>query len=454
MWESIRFKKVHLFRQEKYVVGEVCEKLISVLVAEGIDMEKKSVYLAPGWESMSNGEAVNTHPAVVLGAALAFHRMGAEVAIGENLLAGVSVMERLMSPAQRSLLKSCARILPCSPRNYVVVKIRRPIAQKEFRVPREWFKADIAVSLPKMKANIFCDLSTSSWCIFNLLRGADRARMMDDLLSMKMADLSRVRPPDLVVADGVVAGEGQGPLHPEPVRLEVLAIGNSVSTDAVCAHLMGFEPHYVDHLRFLADHGIGSVDVNSIALSDPELMKQRDFKKASWMIEGLSERVHVHGGSAKFCPSGCVGVIRQALDASADVVSSGNRDVHVVVGEPVNLGDFVLGEDTILVGDCTENYRGKGVFVPGRSPVPESVELAVVRSLKGGLSLIDNLGLGVLRAMRVPGSLQMLAVRGRPVLDSDGAPVSSSFLPKLVAAYIVARIKSFFSGLVRKWFAE
>ncbi|MFH1537801.1 MAG: DUF362 domain-containing protein, partial [bacterium] len=453
-WESVRLKKVHLFRQEKYAIEEVCEKLISVLVAEGLDVEEKKVYLAPGWESISNGEAVNTHPAVVIGAALAFHRMGAEVTVGENLLPGVSVMERLMSPIQRELLKGCARIKPCSQSDYVVVKIRNPIARKEFRIPREWFKADIAVALPKIKTNIFCDLATSSWCIVNLAEKGDRAGMMDDLFSMKMADLSRTRPPDIVIADGVVAGEGQGPLHPDPVPMGMLVIGRAVSTDAVCAHLAGLEAHYIDHLRFLAEHGIGSVDVNSIAVNAPELLKQRDFKKASWTIENFSERVCVHGGSAKFCPSGCVGIIRQALDASASVVNGMGRDVHLVVGEPVELGEFVLGEGTVLIGDCTENYKGKGAFVPGRSPEPESVELAILRSLKDGLSLYGNLRIGLLGLLGAPGSLKILTVRKQKIKDSAGATVPGSFVSRLVVSYMAARIKYFFMGIMKKWFLE
>lgn len=454
MWESLRLKKVYLFRQEKYVIEEVCEKLIGVLVAEGLDVEKKKVYLAPGWESISNWEAVNTHPAVVIGAALAFHRMGAEVVVGENLLPGVSVMERLMTPIQRELLKSCARIMPCSRADYVVVKIRKPMARKEFRVPRGWFKADIAVALPKIKTNIFCDLTTSSWCIVNLTEKGDRAGMMDDLFSMKMADLSRTRPPDIVIADGVVAGEGQGPLHPQPVPMGMLAIGRAVSTDAVCAHLAGLEAHYIDHLRFLAEHGIGSVDVNSISVNAPELLKQRDFKRASWTIEKFSERVRVHGGSTKFCPSGCAGIIRQALDVSEPVVNSMGRDVHIVVGEPVEFGEFVLGEETVLVGDCTENYKGKGIFVPGRSPEPESVELAILRSLKGGLSLYGNLKLGLLSLLGAPGSLKILTVRKQKIKDSDGAAVPGSFVSRLVVSCMVARIKHFLLNVVRKRFLE
>jgi hypothetical protein len=44
------------------------------------------------------------------------------------------------------------------------------------------------------------------------------------------------------VADGVVAGEGEGPLEASPKPCGVIVAGaNSVAVDAVCARLMGFD---------------------------------------------------------------------------------------------------------------------------------------------------------------------------------------------------------------------
>ena len=47
----------------------------------------------------------------------------------------------------------------------------------------------------------------------------------------------------LALVDGIVAGEGNGPLCPDPVRSRVLIAGrNPAVTDAVAARLMGFDP--------------------------------------------------------------------------------------------------------------------------------------------------------------------------------------------------------------------
>jgi len=49
-----------------------------------------------------------------------------------------------------------------------------------------------------------------------------------------------------VLVDGILAGEGRGPLNPDPVAAGVVLFGvHPPSVDAVCAYLMGFDPDKV-----------------------------------------------------------------------------------------------------------------------------------------------------------------------------------------------------------------
>jgi hypothetical protein len=58
------------------------------------------------------------------------------------------------------------------------------------------------------------------------------------------------RKPYLVLVDGIVAGEGNGPLNPDPVAAKVLIFGtNPASVDAACAVLMGFDPEKIPLVR-------------------------------------------------------------------------------------------------------------------------------------------------------------------------------------------------------------
>jgi uncharacterized protein (DUF362 family) len=54
----------------------------------------------------------------------------------------------------------------------------------------------------------------------------------------------------LVLVDGVIAGEGRGPMNPDPVAAGLVLFGaNPASVDAACAILMGFDPERIPVIR-------------------------------------------------------------------------------------------------------------------------------------------------------------------------------------------------------------
>ncbi len=53
-----------------------------------------------------------------------------------------------------------------------------------------------------------------------------------------------------VLVDGIIAGEGNGPMNPKPVNAGVIAFGlNPASVDAACACLMGYDPERIPIVR-------------------------------------------------------------------------------------------------------------------------------------------------------------------------------------------------------------
>jgi uncharacterized protein (DUF362 family) len=68
-----------------------------------------------------------------------------------------------------------------------------------------------------------------------------------------------------VIADGVMAMEGNGPLNGTPRALGRTVLANDpVAADATCARLMGFEPSRIVHIRegarFLGNTDPGYID--------------------------------------------------------------------------------------------------------------------------------------------------------------------------------------------------
>jgi uncharacterized protein (DUF362 family) len=78
-------------------------------------------------------------------------------------------------------------------------------------------------------------------------------------------DLCTTVPIHFVIADGIVAMEGNGPLNGTPLPLgKVVLADDPVAADATCAHLMGFEPARIVHIRegsrFLGNAALSLID--------------------------------------------------------------------------------------------------------------------------------------------------------------------------------------------------
>ncbi len=95
-----------------------------------------------------------------------------------------------------------------------------------------------------------------------------------------IAQLFKHLPCDLVVIDGILGMEGDGPVDGTPVSMGVvLASTDPVAADAVAATLMGFDPHDIGYLEALSGRGTGTNDMSKIDVP-PLLLTQLTRKFA------------------------------------------------------------------------------------------------------------------------------------------------------------------------------
>jgi len=102
-----------------------------------------------------------------------------------------------------------------------------------------------------------------------------------------------VRVPDLVIMDGVVGMQGNGPsartLYPVG---KILASDNGVALDSVMAAMMGLKPQEVDMLAYAAAEGLGEIDLSKIDIEgDSSPLKK--FKKPISSVQRLIPRKSV-----------------------------------------------------------------------------------------------------------------------------------------------------------------
>ena len=121
-------------------------------------------------------------------------------------------------------------------------------------LPRTVLDADFLVSMPKIKTHHWSGVTLSMKNMFGVVPGA-RYGWPKNILHWKgiqesILDLCATVPVHFVIADGIVAMEGNGPLNGTPRRLGTIVLADDpVAADATCARLMGFEPERITHIR-------------------------------------------------------------------------------------------------------------------------------------------------------------------------------------------------------------
>ena len=134
----------------------------------------------------------------------------------------------------------------------------------KFRIPRTVLDADYFINLPKMKTEGHALVTLSMKNLFGILvEGKKKSlhRYLDDLLPY----LSKVVRQDLIVVDGIVCMEGNGPLIGSSKCLNLVVAGtNPVEVDSVCTRVMGIDPVEVKHIANASLMGLGEMDISKI----------------------------------------------------------------------------------------------------------------------------------------------------------------------------------------------
>src|SRR5712675_769218 len=222
--------RVAILHVERYSQG-IDQVLASGLRLFPIDVQDKTVVLKPNLVDYIPGNAINTHPILVLAAAESFRRMGAKCVI---------VAEGPGHQRDTELVRTqlCASFM----------------GMKSLWLPRTVLEADFLVSMPKIKAHHWAGVTLSMKNMLGVVPGS-RYGWPKNILHWKgiqesILDVCATIPVHFVIADGIVAMEGNGPLNgtARPFGKIVLA-DDPVAADTTCARLMGFEPDRVIHIR-------------------------------------------------------------------------------------------------------------------------------------------------------------------------------------------------------------
>ena len=222
-----------------------------------INVRGKTVVLKPNLVDYASGDAINTHPLLILAAAESFRRLGAKsvlVAEGPGHQRDTQLVLS-QSGYQQSLRDEMIRFIDLNRDHLIRTPLRsRYMGMRDLWLPRTVLEADFLVSMPKIKTHHWAGVTLSMKNMFGIVPGARYGWPKNILhwmgIQESILDLCATVPVRFVIADGIVAMEGNGPLNgtPRPLGRIVLA-DDPVAADATCARLMGFEPSRIVHIR-------------------------------------------------------------------------------------------------------------------------------------------------------------------------------------------------------------
>jgi uncharacterized protein (DUF362 family) len=284
---------VGIFPAADYTV-DLADVIGRGLAALGVDVRGKSVLLKPNIVEYEAGHAINTHPLVVAGAAVALRRAGARaVVVGEGPGHRRDIEYLLTSTGLFDHLREIG--IPFVDLNHDdarEVTLRSWFTGlRTLVLPVSVLAADLVVSLPKLKTHHWAGMTCSMKNFFGVVPGAVYGWPKNVLhmrgIPASILDLVATVRPGLTIVDGIVGMEGDGPIMGRARPVGFIAMGTDLpAVDATCARVIGLDPEKMTYLS-AAGHFLGNILERRIEQRGERLERYRTRFEVIDALKGL-----------------------------------------------------------------------------------------------------------------------------------------------------------------------
>jgi uncharacterized protein (DUF362 family) len=270
-----------------------------------------------------------------------------EILIAEAIAIGLDVKKAYSFLGYDKIARETgARLVDLYDEEFVDIPVTDSNLHSSMQIAKTIVEADFLINVPVMKTHVAVGISV---CMKNLMGTISREQKRKFHffgIAGSVVDLNSVVKPHLSIADGTVAGEGDGPMANEPVGFETLLVGtDNRIVDAVCARVMGFEP---------ADIEVVGETISQTA---------RPFKHAAECVNPPEGIECTEGGAC----AACTGVIELALARARQMdILEQLKPLRIVCGPDSSVSGE--GENVLVVGKCLSHLNETGNFVPGCPP--------------------------------------------------------------------------------------
>lgn len=374
---------VTIIPQKGYYKNQIAVKLMEYFDNKGLNFEGKVVMLKPSFV-MPSGDpkitlATDTHNTLIAGVAKALSLRGAKkILIAEHRTIGPA-RYAFYAVGIKKAVKGIKRVkmVYLDEKKRVKKTIDNPfIEDYVVKYPKMLLDGsiDYLISLPKLKMNIYTQVTLSIKNNFGLISKKERLKYHDDeTLDKHLASLTLIKQPDLIITDSIIAGEGQGPHLTTPVNTGMMICGtNPLAVDTVCCNLIGIDPKHIGHVRLLHERGVGPIELEQIEIENKEYFEanKKNFATPDDRLE-MTPWIKAYEGT-KTCVAGCLGMLKGSLDSYA--IEKGWYSLgrlNIIIGDadiPQEELDTLDTKRTLVYGDCAKKYKKYGTYFKGCPP--------------------------------------------------------------------------------------
>ena len=163
---------------------------------------------------------------------------------------------------------------------------------KKMKLPRAYIDCDVFSSMPVFKTHKLTRVTLTLKNHFGCLPDDHRFRY-HRVIHHVLADITKFLNPKLIVMDGRIGLESDGPIAGLPKKLGLLLVANNcVAADTVACHIMGFDPNTIEHIVHAHNRGLGPTELNEIEVSGLSIKAAKDpFEPAGEDIISKLERM-------------------------------------------------------------------------------------------------------------------------------------------------------------------
>lgn len=147
---------------------------------------------------------------------------------------------------------------------------------------------DCFVSVPVLKVHVMTTVTLSIKNLWGCYPDTMRCLYHQDL-SRKLALITKMLNPKLVIIDGIHALNGHGPMYGEAKKTNLIITSNNpVVADALGTAVMGIPVRDVESILMASNQGLGITDLSKVKINDDWNKYKMDFQVKRTPVDNLS----------------------------------------------------------------------------------------------------------------------------------------------------------------------